>query len=337
LLDPIQFHPLIRPLVWGGRRLGEDLGKQLPPGEACGESWEISDHASHASVVDGGTLNGQTLRQLMHGPAWLLGQGAGQYSIFPWLMKFLDARDWLSVQVHPDEEAVKRLWPGEGAKTESWFVLDALPESRIYAGLQPGVDEAVLRAALAEGSVADCLHSFHPRPGDCLFLPAGTVHAVGGGVLLAEVQQTSDATFRLFDWNRRDAQGRSRTLHIEQALACIDYRQGPVTPIAARGYPQALAEAGSAEPVCQRLVQCPYFVLEYIRETEVFELPGGSLQVLVGLHGRGWVQGAMERVRIKCGRTLLLPAIMEKATVVPEGPLGLWVAALPESSRVSAD
>jgi mannose-6-phosphate isomerase len=167
-------------------------------------------------------------------------------------------------------------------------------------------------------------------------LPAGTVHAVGGGVLMAEVQQTSDATFRLFDWNRRDAQGRSRTLHIEQALACIDYSQGPMTPVAAHGYPQASAEAGSPEPVSQRLVQCPFFVLDYIRETDVFELPGGAMRVLIGLHGRGWVQGGMERLRIKRGRTLLLPAIMEKATVVPEGPLGLWVATLPESSRVSA-
>ena len=123
------------------------------------------------------------------------------------------------------------LWPGEGSKTEAWFVLDAAPGSRVYAGLLPGVDEKQLRDALAHGTVADCLHSFEPRPGDCLFLPAGTVHAVGGGVLMAEVQQTSDATFRLFDWNRRDAQGQMRGLHIEQALACIDWETGPVNPI----------------------------------------------------------------------------------------------------------
>ena len=124
-------------------------------------------------------------------------------------MKFLDARDWLSVQVHPDEEAVLRLWPGEGAKTEAWFVLAADPGSRIYAGLEPGTDKAGFRAALQAGTVAKCLHHFEPRPGDCVFLPAGTVHAVGGGVLMAEIQQTSDATFRLFDWHRRDAQGKS--------------------------------------------------------------------------------------------------------------------------------
>src|SRR5262249_31265090 len=132
-------------------------------------------------------------------------------------------------------EAVKRLWPGERGKTEAWFVLDADPSSRIYAGLLPGIDESRLRRALSEGQVAECLHHFQPAAGDCLFLPAGTVHAVGGGVLMAEIQQTSDATFRLFDWNRTDAQGRGRLLHIEQALACIDWQRGPVNPTKARG------------------------------------------------------------------------------------------------------
>jgi len=334
LTDPIHFRTSIRPLVWGGRRLAEVLGKQLPSEEACGESWEISDHASHRSEVAEGPLQGLTLRDLMERQREdLLGQAAPLHATFPWLVKYLDARDWLSVQVHPDEEAVGRLWPGEWSKTEAWFVLDAGPDSRIYAGLQPGVDETALRSALAAGTVADCLHSFHPRPGDCLFLPAGTVHAVGGGVLLAEAQQTSDATFRLFDWNRCDAQGRTRQLHIEPALACIDYGQGPVTPLAAQGYPQSLTEAGTEEPVWQRLVQCRYFTLEYVRQAAAFELSGGHLRVVLGLHGRGWVQGQTQRLEVKRGQTLLLPANLPKATVVPDGPLGLWVATLPAGGK----
>src|SRR5205823_1281977 len=147
-----------------------------------------------------------------------------------------------------------------GGKTEAWFVLDAAPTGRVYAGLLPGVDELRLRAALAEGTVAECLHQFRPRPGDCLFLRAGTVHAVGGGVLMAEVQQTSDATFRLFDWNRRDAQGRSRQLHVEEALACIDWTRGPVTPIRIPGFALDSPVTGRRR---QALVSCPYFVLEY--------------------------------------------------------------------------
>lgn len=331
MTDAIPFVPLIRPMVWGGRRLADVLGKALPVGERCGESWEVSDHASHASRVAAGPLEGRSLRDLMaRERTALLGKAAHRHSTFPWLVKYLDASDWLSVQVHPDEDAVARLWPGEGAKTEAWFVLDASPTSRIYAGLLPGVDEKGLRAALATGTLAGCLHQFQPRPGDCLFLPAGTVHAVGGGVLLAEVQQTSDATFRLFDWHRRDPQGRCRQLHIDEALDCIDYTRGPVAPVVCQGYPQTLGDEAGPEPVWQRLVRCPYFLMDYVRQNERFELPGGSLRVVMGLHGSGWVEGSSQRCRVERGRTLLLPACMANVTAVPEGSLGLWLATLPD-------
>src|SRR5262249_32387283 len=151
-----------------------------------GESWEVSDHPLHRSIVADGPWAGTSLRQLMEQERGeLLGRAAERHAVFPWLVKFLDANDWLSVQVHPDEQAVQEMGPGEGSKTEAWFVIDAAPESRIYAGLLPGVDETRLRAALAAGTVTDCLHCFTPQPGDCVFLPAGTVHAVGGGVLMA--------------------------------------------------------------------------------------------------------------------------------------------------------
>jgi mannose-6-phosphate isomerase len=313
-------------MVWGGRRLGEVLGKELPTGERYGESWEVSDHPLHRSVVAGGHAAGSTLRDLMERQARdLLGEGrcAGGGS-FPWLVKYLDAGDWLSVQVHPDDESARRLWPGEGGKTEAWFVLAAEPGSKVYAGLLPGVDERVLRRHLGEGTVAECLHSFRPEPGDCLFLPAGTVHAVGGGVLLAEVQQTSDATFRLFDWGRRDAQGRARALHVEQSLACIDWRAGPARPVRARGYP---AGPGS---VRQRLAASRYFELDYVREGAAFALGGsGRLQAVLALHGRGVLETAEGPQALAAGDTLLLPAVMPEATCRPEGPLGLLLASLP--------
>src|SRR5438067_3992692 len=176
---PLRFEPYLRPMVWGGRRLGEVLGRRLPTGEPYGESWEVSDHPLHRSVVAGGCAAGLTLRDLVgREPEALLGAGRGAPGgAFPWLVKYLDASDWLSVQVHPDDERARRLWPGEGGKTEAWFVLDVAAEGRVYAGLRPGVDEARLRQALADGDVIACLHSYRPRPGDCLFLPAGTVHA----------------------------------------------------------------------------------------------------------------------------------------------------------------
>jgi mannose-6-phosphate isomerase len=331
---PLRFEPHLRPLVWGGRRLGEVLGKPLPAA-ACGESWEISDHAAHHSVVADGPRRGQTLRRLMEEDRRaLLGPAAEVYSVFPWLVKLLDADDWLSVQVHPPEQHVGRLWPGENSKTEAWFVLAAAPESRVYAGLLPGVDEAQLRAAIAKCTVAECLHQYRPRAGDCVFLPAGTVHAVGGGVLMAEVQQTSDATFRLFDWNRADARGQRRPLHVEQALECIDWSAGPVHPVRAAGYPDPEgAEPPSTVPLRQRLVACRYFVLEYVRDSRHFAVGGtGRMQVLMVLHGRGELRTEdAQQLPLRPGDSLLLPAALEAVECRPEGGIGLLVSTLPDT------
>jgi mannose-6-phosphate isomerase len=234
------------------------------------------------------------------------------------------------VQVHPDEESVARLWPGEGSKTEAWFVLAAAPAGRIYAGLRPGVDEKALRAAVAAGAVAECLHSFAPRPGDCLFLPAGTVHAVGGGVLLAEVQQSSDATFRLFDWGRKDARGQARALHVEESLACIDWKAGPVQPVRAEGYPDGPAGPLNEEGrVRQRLVTCRYFHLDYQRGARPWRLEGGRMRALLVLHGRGALRAAGGEHALRAGDTVLLPAALAAAEVAPDGPLAVLAATLP--------
>lgn len=325
---PLQFQPFLRPLVWGGRRLGAILNKTLPGDGPYGEAWEISDHVSHHSVVSGGPFRGQTLRHLLESrPEEILGPGA-KSQVFPWLVKLLDAEDRLSVQVHPNDDAAARLWPGERGKTEAWFVLDAAPGSKIHAGLLPGVNEDTLRQALGAGRVADCLHEFAPRPGDCLFLPAGTVHAVGGGVLMAEVQQTSDATFRLFDWNRCDAQGRGRPLHVEQALQCIDWKRGPVRPIRTEGYPRTAASeiAGDAT---QRLVTCSFFTLDYLRRAAPFSVGAGRMQVVIALHGMGRLDCADGPFTLKAGDSLLLPASMAPLILHPLGSLGLLVAGLP--------
>ncbi|MFO0844434.1 MAG: type I phosphomannose isomerase catalytic subunit [Gemmataceae bacterium] len=318
--SPLRFRPYLRPMVWGGRQLGQTLGKSLPTGEGYGESWEVSDHPTHRSVA----ADGSTLRGLMESAAKaLLGADREQ---FPWLVKYLDARDWLSVQVHPDEGAVQWLLPGENSKTEAWFILAAEPGSRVYAGLRPGVDEARLRRAVEDGTVARCLHSFEPRAGQCVFLPAGTVHAVGGGVLIAEVQQTSDATFRLFDWNRLGPGGEMRPLHLEEAIASIHWTAGPVEPVRVEGYPDG-------GPSWQELVRCRFFHLDYVRQREAFCLPAGRMQVVMVLHGEGELLGEGGRERLVAGDTLLLPATMPVARVLPRGGLGLLLASLPEAAE----
>jgi mannose-6-phosphate isomerase len=320
-------------MVWGGRRLAL-LGKTLEGEGPYGESWELSDHPLHRSVVAEGPLAGQTLRALMEQEAAvLLGGAAAANPVFPWLVKFLDAQGWLSVQVHPDKDAVRRLWPGEGSKTEVWFVLHARPGSRIYAGLLAGTGERELRQALARGVVTECLHTFEPRPGNSVFLPAGTVHAVGGGVLLAEVQQTSDATFRLFDWNRRDAQGRMRPLHVEESLACIHWDQGPVHPVAAAGFQDSSRRGNSAESRRQALARCPYFHLDYFQSSQPFACGGeGRLQVMVVIQGSGLVAGDAEDCQLTAGQVWLLPAAMPRRWCRPTPSLAVLLATLPDNS-----
>jgi mannose-6-phosphate isomerase len=187
------------------------------------------------------------------------------------------------------------------------------------------VNEARLGSALEAGSVTECLHSFEPRPGDCVFLRAGTVHAVGGGVLMAEVQQTSDATFRLFDWNRKDGQGKSRALHIRESLACIDWSRGPVEPV----HTAEFTKPAEAVRGCERqpLVECEYFKLEYVQGREAISLGGDSrLHMFIALRGAGHWQGSEP---IAVGQAWLLPAAMAATQCEPDGVLGGLLCTLP--------
>lgn len=317
---PLRFEPFLRPMVWGGRRLARDLGKMPAADGLYGESWEVSDHPTHASrLVEGpADVLGKTLPELRASlAAELIGRRA---PAFPWLIKFLDAADRLSVQVHPDDAKARVLCPGEGGKSEAWFILHAEPTARVWAGLRPGVGPERFRVALKSGEVVSCLHSLTPRAGQCLFLPAGVVHAVGGGVLLAEVQQTSDATFRLFDWNRKDAQRKPRTLHIEQGLAAIDWQRGPVAPVAANGFPGLRVNAwpASLSPRRQELARCEFFTLSYVQGCETVHLDGdGTLQAAIILAGRGRFDTGEA---VHGGQTWVLPAALGETSLTPEPP-----------------
>jgi len=254
---PLSFEPFFRPQVWGGRWLADHLGKPLPAEGRFGESWEVSAHPLHVSRVVDGPWRGTTLTELWRDhAAELLGRPVQSGEKFPLLVKLLDCQELLSVQVHPDDPTARSLLGDDFGKTEAWVVLDAAPTARVYAGLRSGIGPDELRRHLAAGTVADCLHQFVPRAGDCLLLRAGTVHAVGGGVRIAEVQQSSDATFRLFDWNRPGPDGQPRTLHIEQSLASIDWTAGPLHPLS----PLPLPELPSGVHG-ERLARCPYFEL----------------------------------------------------------------------------
>ncbi len=232
-MQPLRFQPILKRIRWGGRKLGTALGKPLGPETDYAESWEVVDHGEDQSlVVGGGAFDGWPLSRLMHEHnAPLMGRHAGT-SQFPLLVKFLDAQENLSVQVHPDDELARQFDPAENGKTEAWVIIDAAPDSRLYVGLRSGVSANELTTGLASGSIEPLLHQVLVKPGDCVFVPAGTVHAIGAGVLLAEIQQSSDLTFRVDDWNRLGTDGKPRELHIDQAMKCIDFKSGPVDPVA---------------------------------------------------------------------------------------------------------
>lgn len=321
-MQPLVFEPIFKRIRWGGRRLRTVLGKSIGPETDYAESWEVSDHGDDQSVVTQGAYAGWPLSRLVQEQNLpLLGRHTGRDQ-FPLLVKYLDANDALSVQVHPDDTLAKEFDPAENGKTEAWVILDAQPDSRLYVGLQEGVSESDLRAAAASGDVEPLLHVIDVQPGDCVFVPAGTVHAIGAGVLLAEVQQSSDITFRLHDWNRVGTDGRQRELHIDEALRCIDFRHGPVDPVT----PRRLSEELGAE----ELVRSEYFVIRrYCRET-TFTLPADDVcHVLMTLAGSGRLTSPDGPIALPRGQTVLLPAEREQVCIDPDSELTLLDACLP--------
>jgi mannose-6-phosphate isomerase len=334
-MDPLVFEPYFRPQVWGGRRLEQFLGRPLPDERDFGEAWMLSAQSLHVSRVAEGPLQGSLLSDLWSSRAAQLdGQAHGPAAPFPLLIKFLDCRELLSIQVHPNDQIARELGAGELGKSEAWVVLDAEPAARIYAGLRQGTTCDDVRRQLDRGTLAESLHEFSPRKGDCLFLPAGVVHAVGGGVLLAEVQQSSDATFRLFDWNRLGADGKPRTLHRDEALRSIDWTAGPVTP--AVGSPlEGLAPGNRG----QRLVACPHFTLDRFTLTSPWDLPRAPcaawsvrFSIWIVLEGRVELrrQESGYRRHFRRGETVLVPAASGACSWMPsEGSVTLLGVSVP--------
>jgi mannose-6-phosphate isomerase len=328
-LYPLRFEPIYQYRLWGGRRLADLLTAPLPGDGPIGEAWALSDRDDHPSRVANGPLKGQTIGQLLgEHPVEMMGELIQRFRRFPLLLKFLDAREMLSVQVHPSDAGTDLLPKGESGKTEAWVVLKAGPASRIYAGLRPGVTEAGLRQAIANGGVADQLAYITPQPGDAVFIPAGTVHSLGGGVVVFEVQQNSDVTFRLYDWSHVDVQtGQPRPLQVQQALACIDFGARAVGPAA------PVVEA-TAPVKRERLFQCEHFELWRLRGKAPFAVGVADVpRVLVCIEGEGKVEYDGSTYPVAKGDAWLLPAVVGACPFQPQGAVTLLEIAIPAAGR----
>lgn len=246
LTTPIVFQPLFMERVWGGRRLEELFGKCLPPASPVGESWELVDRADCQSVVADGPLRGTSLHDLWTKQrAEIFGEGLPDTPRFPLLFKLLDCEDRLSLQVHPPPDVAAKL--GGEPKTEMWFFMHTSGDSGVFAGLKCGVTRERFDDAIQRGGVAELVHHLPTHPGDAIHIPSGRIHAIGAGNVIFEVQQNSDTTYRVFDWNRPGLDGKPRALHVIESLASIDFSD---------------TEPRLAQPRGETVVACEFFRVE---------------------------------------------------------------------------
>jgi mannose-6-phosphate isomerase len=297
---PLKFKPIYKQRIWGGQKLREVFGKDIPPSEKIGESWELADLPDDKSVIVNGELAGQTIDSVIEKyPKEITGNGNFS-GPFPLLIKFLDAEDILSVQVHPDSQTCRRIGKGE-SKTECWYIISAVNGAVIYKGLKKGVTKEEFSKAIKKGNVAELLAKVPVEAGQCHFLPAGTAHSIGAGLLIAEIQTPSDTTYRVFDFNRVDDTGKARPLHIEEALESINFdAAGGNLPVTTVG----------------RLVDCEYFKIDkghQAKDCEMLFSPG-KMKTLIILTGYGTILASDDAiVEFKAGDCLLIPAAYEGA------------------------
>jgi len=321
LLDsPLIFDPILKNILWGGRRLSTLLGKSIGSGNDYAESWEIADHANGRSIVCQPTeWAGKSIADLLkQHPEELLGTAlTDRYTQFPLLIKFLDAHQDLSIQVHPDDALARRLVNDNG-KNEAWVVLHAEPGSRIYAGLKTGVTREALDLAMHQQSVSELVHSFEPSTGDCIMIPAGTVHAIGAGIVLAEIQQMSDATFRVDDWGRVGPDGNPRQLHLVEALQATDFERGPVNPLKPEPVPTE-----DPDNIHEKLAYCQFFGIDRWKLNSSAPLgfaDHSRFTILIITDGKAMISNPHGHdIEAHAGTTVLLPAAAGSVLITPLG------------------
>ncbi len=311
-LYPLRFHPIYKPLIWGGEKLRECYGKTDAP-EKTGESWEISQVEDNISLVSNGFLEGKSLEEVIQKyKGELLGQRVFERfgSRFPLLTKFIHSNDDLSIQVHPgDKYAAEH--HGENGKTEMWYILDSEKDAQLIVGFNKDINRDIMLEKLNDGSLKEVLHFEKVSEGDVIFLPEGRIHALGPGIVLAEIQQTSDMTYRIYDWDRVGVDGKPRELHIEHALNVLDYK-------AYTSYKTSYQSQLNA-PV--NLVECPYFSTQLFQIDKKLDLDYTTLDsfvVYMCLDGDLDIQyNGEDRAHLVRGDTILIPAAIKDLSLIP--------------------
>ena len=312
-LYPLKFEPILKDKIWGGTRLKTMLYKEISDANCCGESWEVSGLVGDESMIINGFLAENNINELLEiYMTELVGEkNYEKYGLgFPLLIKFIDAQDNLSVQVHPDDELAQRKY-GQSGKTEMWHVIASEPGSGLYVGFNKTVSKAQFEEAIANGTVEDVLQFYPVQHGDTFMIPAGTVHAIGKGVLLAEIQQPSDITFRVFDWNRVDDEGNSRELHVQEALEAIDFDH-QTDNFKVEYQPQLNKTV--------KLVRSQYFntsLLEFDQPLSKSFVEIDSFVIYMCLDGQILLAYGDERERLETGEVVLIPAEMEEVQLLP--------------------
>ncbi len=313
MLYPMKFKPILKEKIWGGKRIGTDLGHNLGLMERCGESWEISGIVDDESELMNGYLAENNLNELLEVYLTeLVGEeNYEKYGLgFPLLIKFIDAQENLSVQVHPDDAYAKRKF-GQNGKTEMWYVIDAAPGDGLYVGFNQPVTKAKYEASVANDTLPDLLRFYPAQAGDTFMIPAGTVHAIGKGVLLAEIQQPSDVTFRIYDWGRLDDEGYPRELHTQEALECIHFEENV-------GYFKVDYEPQPNRTVS--LVKSPFFntgLLELDRPMTKSLAERDTFIIYICTDGRLELISEDEPLTMQKGDVVLIPAEMGEVELRP--------------------
>lgn len=333
LLYPLLFDPVLKDYIWGGRNLETHLGRDLPPEKEIAESWEIAAHDNGDVVVRNGPLAGSTLASLHEAYGSQLigrhGQWAQDRNKFPLLVKLLDANRKLSVQVHPDDNYALQHEGNELGKSEMWVVLHAESDASVILGVRPGATRQKLEEAIRSNTLGQFLHRVPVKTGDFICLPAGTLHAILGGLIIAEVQQNSDTTYRVYDWGRLGHDGKPRPLHVEKALDVINFNQvAPDLPT-----PKLLHEANGVAR--WQLCHTPYFIVERLTldagATLDNRCDGRTLHIWGAIEGRASLDGGGHEVDLRAVTFTLLPAAMGDYTISAREDSTLLFAYLPEA------